>query len=316
MQSVSQKRPRKALKIALIAAAVALAVLAAALAFAGSYLYGFALDPNNPDGFGSASGIREDEDTQWLLAQSRDVSLLSEDGLTLHAYRVEGNDAHRYAVICHGYQNNAANMAAVGKHFHDLGYTVLLPDARGHGESEGHYIGMGWPERRDVIGWLNSLAMDDPEARVVLYGVSMGAATVMCASGEEDLPENVKCVVEDCGYTSVWDQFASVLDDLYGLPPVPLLNALDVTCRLKAGYSILDASPLEQVKKSVTPTLFIHGDADDFVPFAMLDELYDAAACEKEKLVIPAAGHAESSKVAPEEYWSAVDGFVERYFER
>lgn len=313
MHSAARKRPRKALKITLIVIAALLLVLLAALAFAGNYFYTFALDPSAPGGFGSASEIEDNEDTRWLLSEARDVSLQSEDGLMLHAYRVEGDGSHRYAIICHGYQNRAANMAGVGRHFHDLGYTVLLPDARGHGESGGDYIGMGWPERRDVVGWASSIAEADPEARIVLYGVSMGAATVMCASGEDDLPENVACVVEDCGYTSVWDQFASVLYALYKLPPVPLLNALDVVCRVKAGYSIITASPMEQVRRSSTPTLFIHGGADDFVPFAMLDEVYNAAACEKEKLVVPGAGHAQSSGVDPALYWSTVDTFVEKH---
>lgn len=71
-------------------------------------------------------------------------------------YRVDGSVPHRYAVLCHGYQNNATGMASYGKHLFDLGYTVLLPDARGHGESEGDYIGMGWPERRDVVRCVNS----------------------------------------------------------------------------------------------------------------------------------------------------------------
>jgi len=313
MHSAARKKPHKALKIVLIVIAVLLAVLLAALAWVGSYFFTFALDPNAPGGFGSASDIVDNEYTRWLLAESRDVSIQSEDGLNLHAYRVEGDGSHRCAIICHGYQNRAANMAATAQHFHDLGYTVLLPDARGHGDSEGEYIGMGWPERRDVVAWVNSIVAEDPNVQVVLYGVSMGAATVMCASGEPDLPGNVQCVVEDCGYTSVWDQFACVLYDLYKLPPVPLLNALDVVCRVKAGYSIITASPLEQVRRSSTPTLFIHGDADDFVPFSMLEHVYDAAACEKEKLVVPGAGHAMSSSVNPALYWSTVDAFLEKY---
>lgn len=115
----------------------------------------------------------DSEYTRWLLKDSRDVSLISDDGLELHAYRVDGSVPHRYAVLCHGYQNNATGMASYGKHLFDLGYTVLLPDARGHGESEGDYIGMGWPERRDVVRWCQQLIAEDPEAEIVLYGVSM-----------------------------------------------------------------------------------------------------------------------------------------------
>ena len=140
----------------------------------------------------------------------------------------------------------------------------------------------------------------DPEAEIVLYGVSMGAATVMMASGEADLPVQVRCVIEDCGYTSVWDEFSGQLKELFGLPPFPVLNAADLVCRIRAGYSITEASALRQVERSVTPTLFIHGEEDTFVPFWMLEELYQAASCEKEKLAVPGAAHAESAAVAPE----------------
>ena len=236
-----------------------------ALILVGNYFYTFALDPNAKGGFGSAAGIVDSEYTRWLLKDSRDVSLISDDGLELHAYRVDGSVPHRYAVLCHGYQNNATGMASYGKHLFDLGYTVLLPDARGHGESEGDYIGMGWPERRDVVRWCQQLIAEDPEAEIVLYGVSMGAATVMMASGEADLPVQVRCVIEDCGYTSVWDEFSGQLKELFGLPPFPVLNAADLVCRIRAGYSITEASALRQVERSVTPTLFIHGDLCSFL---------------------------------------------------
>ena len=307
------KKSRKRWKIALIIAGILLILLLGILAFAGNYFYNFALNPNAEDGFGTAAGIEDNEYTRWLLADSEDVYLDSFDGLKLHAYRVDGAAPHRYAILCHGYQNNATGMSSYARHFFDAGYTVLLPDARGHGESEGDYIGMGWHERRDIVKWAASIVQEDAQAEILLFGLSMGAATVMMTAGEEDLPSNVKCIVEDCGYTSVYDEFAGQLKELYGLPPVPILNAFDVVCRIRAGYSVYEASAVEQVKKSHTPTLFIHGSADTFVPFWMLDEVYDAAACEKEKLVVPGAAHAESAETDPALYWDTVDAFVAGY---
>lgn len=307
------KQSRKRWRIALIIAGILLILLLGILAFAGNYFYNFALNPNAEDGFGTAAGIEDNKYTRWLLADSEDVYLDSFDGLKLHAYRVDGAAPHRYAILCHGYQNNATGMSSYARHFFDAGYTVLLPDARGHGESEGDYIGMGWHERRDIVKWAASIVQEDAQAEILLYGLSMGAATVMMTSGEEDLPSNVKCIVEDCGYTSVYDEFAGQLKELYGLPPVPILNAFDVVCRIRAGYSVYEASAVEQVKKSHTPTLFIHGSADTFVPFWMLDEVYDAAACEKEKLVVPGAAHAESAETDPALYWDTVDAFVAGY---
>lgn len=303
----------RALKITCIVLAAVLALLAAGLTFIGNYFYDFALNPKSPNAFAApmdASGPNVD----WLLSTARDVSLQSDDGLNLHAYRVDPvENTHKYAVVCHGYQNNATGSSGIVRHLYELGFTVLAPDARGHGMSEGDYIGMGWDERRDVVAWCKSIVAEDPDAQILLMGVSMGGATVMMASGEADLPANVKCVVEDCGYTSAWDEFAGQLKELYSLPTFPILDVTNLVTQIRAGYDIKRASAVEQVKKSVTPTLFIHGDADTFVPYWMLDVVYKAAACEKEKLVIPGAAHAEASTTNPELYWGTIETFIGKY---
>lgn len=319
----SQKR-RKAPKVILIAAAALLVLLLGALAFVGNYFYDFALNPNSPHSFaptadvvGSDAGTSGDgatkDDNVWLVESARDASLTSRDGLKLHAYRVEGSQPHRYAVVCHGYQSNASQTGGFARRFYDLGYTVLAPDARGHGLSEGDYIGMGWDERQDIVDWCKQIVQQDPQAEIVLFGISMGGATVMMTSGEADLPANVKCIVEDCGYTSAWDEFAGQLKELFGLPTFPILDATNLVTRLRAGWDFKKASAVDQVAKSVTPTLFIHGDGDTFVPYWMLDVVYEAAACEKEKLVIPGAAHAEASSVDPALYWRTVEAFLARH---
>ena len=140
----------------------------------------------------------------------------------------------------------------------------------------------------------------------------MGAATVMMATGE-DLPSNIKVAIEDCGYSSIWDEFEIQLKILFDLPTFPVLNAASTVCKLNAGYGLKEGSAVEQVKKSKIPTLFIHGDKDRFVPFEMLDILYDAANCEKQKLVVEGAAHAESVSVNSSLYWKTVDEFIGRY---
>ena len=131
--------------------------------------------------------------------------LISDDGLELHAYRWTEASLTATLVLCHGYQNNATGMASYGKHLFDLGYTVLLPDARGHERARETTSGWGGRSAGMWSGGVQQLIAEDPEAEIVLYGVSMGAATVMMASGEADLPVQVRCVIEDCGYTSVLD---------------------------------------------------------------------------------------------------------------
>lgn len=308
----AKKRPKPLMIVGMIVAALVV-VLAIGLVWVGNFFYDFALNPNSSIGFSAPEGLPDNEYTHWLLESSTEVYLTGEDGLKLHGYAAPGDGSHRYAILCHGYQNNASGVARSGQHFSQLGYGVLLPDARGHGKSEGDYIGMGWHERRDIIGWANSIISADPQASIVLYGVSMGAATVMMASGEGDLPPNVRCIIEDCGYTSARDEFAYQLKRLYKLPPFPIISFFDLACRFRAGYSVNEASAVSQVAKSHTPTLFIHGEKDSFVPYFMLDTLYNAAACPKEKLSVPGADHVQSVVTNPQLYWSTAEAFLAKY---
>jgi fermentation-respiration switch protein FrsA (DUF1100 family) len=140
----------------------------------------------------------------------------------------------------------------------------------------------------------------------------MGAGAVMMTSGEE-LPSNVQAIVEDCGYTSTWDQFSYQLDILFGYPKFPILNMASLVTRVRAGYWLGDASAIDQVAKAKVPMLFIHGDKDVFVPYYMLDEVYNAANCEKEKVTVEEAKHAEASTVNPELYWMSVKNFINKH---
>lgn len=277
--------------------------------FAGNLLYRFAIGRKK-----KSLRQQDDESHGWLEQNAKDVYITSEDGLKLHAYEIgTQEEGSKYVIICHGYKSRATQMSGEASRLHKEGFRVLVPDARGHGESEGNYIGMGWKERRDVIDWARRVVENDEHVQIVLYGVSMGAATVMMASGERDLPKEVKAIAEDCGYTSVWEEFKIQVRKMYHLPVYPFLPIARMITQIRAGYDFKEASAVTQVEKSITPTLFIHGDADRFVPYEMLDQLYEAAACEKEKLVIAGAQHAQSSVVGQERYWNAVLSFFGKY---
>lgn len=233
--------------------------------------------------------------------------------LKLQADVYPGDAASRkWAVVVHGYTGHAGEMVRWIRGFHKKGYHVLAPNLRGHGQSEGDYIGMGWHDRQDLLLWIKEIIRQHPDAEIVLFGISMGAATVMMASGEE-LPSNVKVILEDCGFSSARSVFTYQLGAMFGLPEFPVIPALNTVTRIRAGYDLYRASAVKQVKKSRTPILFIHGDLDTLVPFAMLDEVYQAAPGEKEMLVVPGAKHAESIMVAPDLYWRTIWDFVGRY---
>ncbi len=312
------KKRTKVLSISLITLVV---VLVIALFVIANYFFNFALVPssgtNGPDFNLSAEeldGSSADTDKQWLLATSEDVYIESDDGLKLHGYYGlnTSTDSHKYIVLLHGYTGRGLDMAYFARHYYVQGWNYLVMDHRAHGQSEGKYIGMGWLDRLDILKWIDLIIERDPQAEIALHGVSMGGATVMMVTGE-NLPPNVKAAVEDCGYTSVYDEFANQLKDMFGLPPFPIIPAAELVTDIRAGYTFKEASSVKQVAKSVTPTLFIHGSDDTFVDFSMLDVVYEAASCEKEKLVVEGAGHARSQAVAPELYWSTVDAFLARY---
>lgn len=204
-------------------------------------------------------------------------------------------------------------MAPWAKLYFDLGFNLLIPDARGHGESEGDYIGFGWHERKDYVNWIDKLIADyGEETEIILFGLSMGAATVMNVSGEP-LPHNVKAIIEDCGYSSVTKEMAHQLKTMYKLPQYPFIPMTSLITKVKAGYWFGEASPEEQVKKSSTPILFIHGDEDDFVPTHMAYELYHSANCPKELYIALGAKHGYAYIADKTMYQTRIKHFLNAY---
>ena len=134
-------------------------------------------------------------------------------------------------------------------------------------------------------------------------------------SSGEDLPSNVKCIISDCAYTSAYDVFGYELNTYLNTPSFPVVDFTNLVTMLRAGYSLKDASAIEQVKKSKTPTLFIHGDSDKIVPSYMMDELYDAATCEKEKLLVKDGEHAGSDLADFNAYWDSIKSFLKKHID-
>ena len=256
-------------------------------------------------------GKEENLVQEWLKTVSTNtVNILSDDNLKLIAdkYYTESN-SNKWVIIVHGYGGNRKTMRSYAVHYFNEGYNVLIPDLRAHGESEGKYIGMGWLDRNDLLLWIDYIIKENPNAEIVLHGVSMGAATVMMTSGE-NLPNQVKAIIEDCGYTSVWDIFEDELDALFGLDAFPVLYMSEFVAKIRVGYDFSDASAIKQVEKCKIPILFIHGDKDTFVQTHMAYDLYDAANCEKDLFIVEDAGHAEAKNRNPEAYFEKVFQFL------
>ena len=285
---------------------------------AGNFLFDLALNPKSSkalifnNDYDEEFEEKKKENEKWLNENAKEVFIKNKK-IKLQGFEVKNNkESNIWVIAVHGYVNSAISMVPSCKQFLRFGYNVLMPNLRTHGKSEGKYIGMGWLDRLDLLKWIEYLIKEYGNIKIILYGISMGAATVMMTSGEK-LPNNVKVVIEDCGYTSVWEEFSDKLKTLFHLPQFPTLYYANLITKLKAGYSLKKASCIKQIKKSVTPILFIHGDKDKFVPYYMLDKLYNCANCEKEKLIIQNAGHAEAQDISPEKYWRTVKKFIKRY---
>ncbi len=323
-----KKNPQKTATIVIFALIAAFLVFCIAGA---NFLFSFALDRDSSLGmekllmkqvskedsnaedassqqYSGFSGTQKDK--AWFEKSTKDVYVTSDDGLKLHGYFAENKKSGgKYIIVFHGYSSEAKHMKGFMKKFYDMGFSVLAPDARAHGTSEGSVRGMGWLERKDALCWINSIIEKDKNCKIGLFGVSMGGATVMMTAGEE-LPEQVAFAIEDCGYSSVWDEFEFQLKTMFHLPSFPLLDLARLVTKIRGGYDFREASSVEQLKKCKIPMLFIHGENDDFVPVSMVDKVYEAADCSKQKLIVSGAGHALSSSTEPELYWRTVQTFL------
>lgn len=249
----------------------------------------------------------------WLDGQPTEkVSITSFDGLRLSATVFPAEEPTGKTVICfHGYTSSSLQeYAAYAPFYHALGFNIVMPDARAHGESDGEYIGFGCLDRfdcRDWAAWAHERFGDS----LYLHGISMGGATVLMASSF-DMPY-VKAIVADCGFTCAWDIFATVLKKDYHMPPFPIIPMADKICRKKAGYGFRTCVATEEVAKTTIPILFIHGDEDDFVPVGMGRRNFEACASDKRMLIIPGAGHAESYHADTALYEATVKDFLEKH---
>ncbi len=273
------------------------------------------------------------ETREWLkTAVSFKLSRKTEDGYTLIAEEFPAEDSedaqgtvlagkadsedsksHDWVLLLHGYTGWKEEMYPYAYWYHQKGYHVLAPDLRCQGESEGDFIGMGWTDHVDCMIWIDYIIAQDPDARIVLHGQSMGAATALMTTGEENLPGQVKAVISDCSYTDAYSMFGEKIEEWFGLPAFPLVDSACLVLKLRGGYDLKDASAIEAVRKSRIPTLFIHGDEDAMISVQMAKDLFEAASCPKELLIVEGAGHAQSQDKDPDTYYGRIEDFLERY---
>ena len=305
--------------------AAAFVALAAGAAFTGSHFYNMAVKRSSKRPFFRNTDAAEagrprfmPKEKNWLEAHGFErVEIRSHDGLRLAAMFVPAEvPSGKSVVLAHGYSSKGQSLAKFAEFYHGWGFDVLLPDARGHGLSEGEYAGFGWHDRLDYVRWAEYLVGRlGEEAQIALHGLSMGGATVLLAGGEA-LPIQVKAIVSDCAYSTLTTQLYHHMRRMYPrLPKFPVVKATSVVTRVRAGYRIGEVSPLRRLRYCTVPVLFIHGDEDNFVPYRMVEELYAACPSEKRLLRVKGAGHCQSYAQDPEGYKRTVREFLDTYID-
>lgn len=282
-----------------------------------------------PDGFNKfmSGGAEKPSDKELAHKQSKEHLedygydrhfMINDRGHKVVAYHVKPKKNSKVYVFCsHGYRYlGKAEWCWYVKHYvEELGYNMFIVDHQCAGESEGEYIGFSSFESADALRWLgymNEIFGEDID--IILHGMSMGSAAVMLVTGNENLPENVRFTIADCGFTSALDEFKYKLKS-WGVPEKPVVPIVCAMNKARAGYDFQnDTNALEAVSKAKIPMLFVHGDADKFVPTYMVHELFDACSAPyKDKLIVPGAGHADSYYLGKEDYEKKIDEFAEKF---
>ncbi len=251
----------------------------------------------------------------WLMnAQKERIELNTNDKLKLVGYFIPGASKHRYIITIHGYHGRYYSNDRIAYHFHKRGYNVLMYNQRGHDESDGKYVYLGAKEKGDLLLFINAIISRDKNAQIILYGVSMGAFIVMTTI-DENCPKNVKCAVEDCGYSSIYRELThQVLHVAKIKAPRMVLFFSEIYARLFHHFNFR-LKTKDSLKNSQIPTLFIHGEDDDFVPCEEVKINYNNLNPNiyKELHIFPLASHNESYAYYPDEYEKIIDNFADKF---
>ena len=239
----------------------------------------------------------------------KDYWITSFDGLTLHARYFEYAPGATIEIMMHGYRGSAERDLSGGvRRAFKLGHSVLLVDQRCSGKSDGTVITFGIHERWDCLGWVEKLREElGEDIRIILTGISMGAATVVMAAGHP-LPKQVIGVLADCGFSSPKEIIKEVIQQMK-LPPLISYPFVKLGARLYGKFDLEETSPLEMLPKCTVPVIFFHGETDDFVPCRMSREMYEVCPSKKQLVIMPGAGHGLSYPIDPTRYLDAMREF-------
>ena len=297
-----------------------LIVFAALILLAGYFVYRIAFYSPNKDreNIPAVTGAQYDpyREVMGLIFQNlkdqpfEQVSIRSRDGLKLAGRYYHIRDGAPLAIGFHGYRSASLTDFSGGSELSfSLGHNLLLVDQRAHGKSEGNTITFGVKERYDCLDWVNyALERFGRDTQIVLYGISMGAATVLMTS-ELELPENVKGIIADCPYSSPCAIIETVSDQMR-IPHALARPFVKLAAKLYGGFDLEETDAIRAVKHAKIPILLIHGEKDSFVPCAMSEDVYLANPKMVQRHTFPGADHGISYLVDRDRYRKIVTEFL------
>lgn len=250
-------------------------------------------------------------ENRWYVQMPKvEWTVTSNDGLQLKAtYIANPHAPQKVAILFHGLQHSREQMVPYAQMFYDMGFSLLMPDARAHAASDGIHIGYGWLDRQDCISWINQVNQQLGNVPIVLMGISMGAGTVLAASGES-LPTNVKAIIADSGYGSMKREGEFRLRHYYHVPPFPFMYVASAFMKLLAGYSYNEANIDRQVQHNTRPLLIIQGKHDQTVPVTEAPILYAEANVPKMLYLNGTAQHVQTFRTNPHKYYQVLRKFL------
>ncbi|MBO5472478.1 MAG: alpha/beta hydrolase [Lachnospiraceae bacterium] len=259
-----------------------------------------------------------EEGKAWCREQKmQDCYVRTADGLLLHGSYLPAERAERFVLLCHGYKGSGfGDFAYTARFLHENGCNLLFIDQRCCGLSEGKYITFGAKEQWDVQEWAYYIARrNKAQLPIYLYGESMGASSVLMASGH-NLPKEVKGLIADCGFHSMKEQLQDIAANWFHMNWVELLLfRVDVFCRLLGGFHMKDADTANAMRTNRRPVLFFHGEKDTYVEPKNTRYNYALCRAPKELVIVPEARHLCSAYVNPGLYRRKLLEFFAKYDE-
>ena len=248
----------------------------------------------------------------WDTVNCEEISILSNNE-KLFASILKNNNSKKVAIVVHGYFGNYKDVNPWAKLFYEEGYNIIAPDLKAHGKSDGNKISMGYFDKNDMLAWINkAIEIFGKNCEIVLFGESMGGATVLM-TGDLALPRNVKCIIADSPYSNAYKQMKYVISRKGFLPPFIFLPVANFFSKIFNKSDLKKASPIDSVKNTKIPILFIHGTSDRFVPSYMSCEMFDVSNKIKCKLyLVDGADHIKSYATNPSKYKEIVFSFINK----